>query len=344
MMGRVSLVFLAALLLRLSAPGPLSAQPQPATLTEALAAGDLPLTTLAQAFQAADPQLLALLADPDARWTLIAPVDGSFISAGFPDPAFRLTAEQMMADPALLNALLRYHLIPTALTSGDFFLRSVFAGTLLPDAWVQISGEDEGVRVGGARIAQEIQTGNGTLWLVDRLLLPLAFGTERFDPVASLAELPRYPLAEGEATSEEATAEATAEAALPPLLEALAADESLRRTLDVLAADDALAARLAGGGVYTVLAVPDSAWGEADPAASALVLAGLNTPEIVLSRILPFREGLAWSLLRLDGAASVDALHQGGALLIGGAPVLRTIPAANGLVIVLGALPAAPGS
>lgn len=309
------------------------AQSPPATLAAAITADPSRLSELAQALQAADPALWALLADPDQRLTMIAPVDGRFISSGFPDPDFRLTLDDLLADPDLLNALLRFHLLPAAVMRDQFAMQNVFAGTLLPGEWTQISGEDEGVRVGGAAILAEITTGNGTLWLVDQLVLPFVYSAEGVFPAATLDEVPRFPAPL--TAADEATPEA---APLPALRQLLLAEADLAPIADALAEDTPLSTQLRAPAplLYTVLAAPHFS--------APILLAGALTPEGLLARIGNYPEGAPWSLLAVDAntvnITTVTVTHRDGEIVFfDDIPILRAMPAANGLLLVLERLP-----
>ncbi len=132
-------------------------------------------TILLAAVQAADPGILAALANPAASLTVFAPTDAAF------EALLRqlgLTAGELLANTALLNDVLLYHVLPGEYSAAALFnlansrwpldyvrtLQGTFveftndAGTLIVDSsWV---------------ITPNIQASNGIVHVIGRVLLP----------------------------------------------------------------------------------------------------------------------------------------------------------------------------
>ena len=139
-----------------------------------LAGADEPeFTTLLTAVGAADPAVLALLADPAAAVTVFAPVDAAFAAVeGLDD---------IVADQALLTAVLQYHVLPGAVYSFQL-------GGLVDDmgqatvamasgAEATISVSDMGVMIDGANILLDlvdIEASNGVIHVIDAVIVPSA--------------------------------------------------------------------------------------------------------------------------------------------------------------------------
>lgn len=82
-------------------------------LAERAAAETPEFTALLAALQAADPALLEVLNDPAASLTIFAPSDAAFaaVQAAMGEEAFAA----LLADPAQISDLLRFHIVPSAL-------------------------------------------------------------------------------------------------------------------------------------------------------------------------------------------------------------------------------------
>jgi len=142
----------------------------------AAAAADAPeFTVLLAAVQAADPSVLATLTS-GGPFTVLAPTDAAFTAAL---EALGLTAEELLADTALLTQVLAYHVLP-----GHFSATTVIAvgsveggsrvATLLPGTAVTITATDAGVMVDAANVvATDIPASNGgIIHVIDAVLLP----------------------------------------------------------------------------------------------------------------------------------------------------------------------------
>jgi uncharacterized surface protein with fasciclin (FAS1) repeats len=134
-------------------------QPQADIVDTAVAAGSF--TTLAAALQAAG---LVDTLKGDGPFTVFAPTDEAFakLPAG--------TLEALLADPAKLQAVLTYHVVPGRVTAAD-------VATLSSAATVQAApiaiDTSMGVRVNDAHVTQaDVMTSNGVIHVIDTVLLP----------------------------------------------------------------------------------------------------------------------------------------------------------------------------
>ena len=100
----------------------------------------------------------------DGPFTVFAPTDEAFakLPAG--------TLEALLADPAKLQAVLTYHVVPGRVTAAD-------VATLSSAATVQGSpiaiDTSMGVRVNDAHVTQaDVMTSNGVIHVIDTVLLP----------------------------------------------------------------------------------------------------------------------------------------------------------------------------
>ena len=132
-------------------------------------------TILAQAISIA--KLDADLASPEASFTVFAPTDAAFEEAA---AALNLAPSDLLQDPEFVSSILLGHVVEGEITSVD--LIDMFADseaapleTLNPesDATLQITIDDDGLLVNGARIIQaDIVTRNGVIHVIDTVLLP----------------------------------------------------------------------------------------------------------------------------------------------------------------------------
>lgn len=138
-----------------------SAQERPATLADALR--ERP--RLAEITQLLDTSgLLDQLAEP-TRLTFFAPSDAAMARL---DPQVR---EILLRDRGALDLIVRHHLVMGA--SPVTSLRRLDAVTTLEGTQLAVQDQGDRVRVGGVKLANDgIATGNGVLYVVDRVLVP----------------------------------------------------------------------------------------------------------------------------------------------------------------------------
>ncbi len=137
-----------------------------------LAGAEMPqFTTLLAAVQAADPAVLQLLADPGAAITVFAPVDEAFAAvAGLDD---------IIADTALLTAVLQYHVFPGTVYSfqlgdlvGDMGQAAI---SMANGSEASISISDAGVMIDKASVLSslvDIPASNGVIHVIDAVIVP----------------------------------------------------------------------------------------------------------------------------------------------------------------------------
>lgn len=132
-------------------------------------------TTLLAAVSAADPAVLELLSDPEAELTVFAPTDAAFAAVG----AETLTA--VLADQALLTAVLQYHVFPGVARSGDVV--ELLGDMMEPVEITMADGniatisvsEEGGVMINEANVVvTDIDAANGVIHVIDAVILPPA--------------------------------------------------------------------------------------------------------------------------------------------------------------------------
>jgi uncharacterized surface protein with fasciclin (FAS1) repeats len=134
-------------------------QPQADIVDTAVAAGSF--TTLAAALQAAG---LVDTLKGDGPFTVFAPTDAAFakLPAG--------TLEALLADPAKLQAVLTYHVVPGRVTAAD--VAALSSAATVQGAPIAID-TSMGVRVNDAHVTQaDVMTSNGVIHVIDTVLLP----------------------------------------------------------------------------------------------------------------------------------------------------------------------------
>ena len=108
--------------------------------------------------------------DPDQAYTVFAPTNDAFDAL----PPGQLDA--LLADPARLADVLRFHVLPARMFTGDVF-GQLSMGTLLgPELELDADGEGLVVRGPGGRTARvvsaDIDASNGVIHTIDAVLLP----------------------------------------------------------------------------------------------------------------------------------------------------------------------------
>ena len=132
---------------------------QPDLVDTAVAAGSF--TTLAAALQAAG---LVDTLKGDGPFTVFAPTDAAFakLPAG--------TLEALLADPAKLQAVLTYHVVPGRVTAAD--VATLSSAATVQGAPLAID-TSMGVRVNDAHVTQaDVMSSNGVIHVIDTVLLP----------------------------------------------------------------------------------------------------------------------------------------------------------------------------
>ena len=299
-----------------------------AGLVASLASADEPeFTILLAALQAAD---VVEALDGRGQFTVFAPTDAAFVRLL---DLLGVTAEELLADVDLLTAVLKYHVAPGRLLSGDVLgaeqIRT-FGGIVFP-----LANDDGAFIVDGSDLTQDaqllapdlidIEVDNGVVHVIDEVLLP--------------------------GMDEKPTAERTTIADLVVSL-ATADEPEFTILLAALQAADGVA-ELDGHGQFTVFAPTDAAFGR------LLELLGVSAEELLadvdlLTRVLKYHiapgrllsgdvlgaerirtfGGVVFPLANDDGAFIVDGSDlTGDAQLL--APDLIDIQVDNGVVHVI---------
>ncbi|MCY4465089.1 MAG: fasciclin domain-containing protein [Chloroflexi bacterium] len=140
-------------------------------VVEAAGAESPQFTTLLAAAQAADPAVLALLADPGAAVTVFAPIDAAFAAVAGLD--------EIIADAALLTNVLQYHVFPGTVYSfqlGDLVDDMGMAAIGMANGnEATLSVSDTGVMIDSANILLElvdIEASNGVIHVIDAVIVP----------------------------------------------------------------------------------------------------------------------------------------------------------------------------
>ncbi|MDX2141193.1 MAG: fasciclin domain-containing protein [Chloroflexota bacterium] len=267
-MRKLSLMLVLALVLGVFAL-PVFAQEEPTqTIAEIVVAateGDEPqFTVLLAAVGAADPAFLETLSDPEARVTVFAPTDEAFTAAF---EALDLSAEDVLANTDLLNAVLSYHVVPSAWTAESLLAITAedatpIIGTFLPEQALVLSQDMDSLMVNDSTVvAADVAATNGIVHVIDSVLLPnleamaMMADMEMEEPTLSIAEL----------------VVASTEAETPEFTTLLAA---------VAAADPLVLEELTNGGPYTVFAPTDEAF------AAALEALGVTAEDVLADQSL----------------------------------------------------------
>lgn len=126
---------------------------------------------LLAAVQAADPSIVAALANPDASLTVFAPTDRAFVALL---NGLGLSAEQLLANRSLLNNVLRYHVVEGRVSSAAAIeAQGNFVPTLLRGDDLLVSASNGVVYVDSSRvITTDVNASNGVIHVIDTVLVP----------------------------------------------------------------------------------------------------------------------------------------------------------------------------
>jgi uncharacterized surface protein with fasciclin (FAS1) repeats len=126
---------------------------------------------LLAAVQAADPSIVAALANPDTNLTVFAPTDRAFVALL---NGLGLSAEQLLANRTLLNNVLRYHVVEGRISAAAAIeAQGSFVPTLLHGDDLLVSASNGVVYVDSSRvITTDVNASNGVIHVIDTVLLP----------------------------------------------------------------------------------------------------------------------------------------------------------------------------
>jgi uncharacterized surface protein with fasciclin (FAS1) repeats len=280
-------------------------------------------TTLLAAVQAADPAVLELLSDPEVELTVFAPTDAAFAAL-----AEELGEEQfnaLLEDPALMTAILQYHVVPSVVMSED-----VVAGLEENDGSFEVASaqgirfevaqDEEGViTVGGAPLNMDmldIEAANGVVHVVDAVMVP---------PLDTIADV---VVASTEAEEPQFTTLLTAVQAADPAVLELLSDPLAGVT--VFAPTDAAFEAL---GEETLTAVIE------DQAMLTGILQYHVLPDVVYSdEVVGLVEAGPVEVEMANGAMAEVALDGENVTIAGATVVMTDIETLNGVVHVIDAV------
>jgi len=289
-----------------------SPEPEPSTIVE-IAVGDGRFGTLVAALEAAD--LVETLAG-EGPFTVFAPTDDAF--AALPEG----TVEALLEDIPALTDILLYHVVAGNVKASDVV--TLESAETLQGGSLTITVEGDVVRINGAQVViADIEASNGTIHVIDAVLLPPA-------PEEAAAEPTAAPAGEPEAQPGTIVDIAVADGRFTTLVAA------------VQAAD--LVDALSGDGPFTIFAPTDDAFAALPE----------GTVEALLEDIPALTEILLYHVVAGDvKAADVVTLEsaetlQGGLLTItvegdvvrinGAQVVIADIEASNGTIHVIDAV------
>lgn len=154
-------------------------------VVESAGAEEPQFATLLAAVQAADPAVLEAISDPEAELTVFAPTDDAFAALGAD------TLNAVLADQALLTAILLYHVAPAKVYSGDLVTaltedmmempawlveKTADGALVIPTvngATATISATEDGVFINNAQIiVTDVDAANGVIHVIDTVILP----------------------------------------------------------------------------------------------------------------------------------------------------------------------------
>ncbi|MCU0498254.1 MAG: fasciclin domain-containing protein [Anaerolineae bacterium] len=215
-------------------------------------------TVLAAALGVVDPIFAETLAG-EGSYTVFAPTDAAFTALL---EELGVTADDLLADTVLLEAVLLYHIVPFEFSAEQLLPNAgAYLGTSLPGYAVMIT--ETGVDQANVVMADVMAT-NGTVHVIDAVLVPDMSMEEDMDmateePMEEPMEEPTQSIAE--------IVVASTEAETPEFTTLLAA---------VGAADESVLALLSGeNGAFTVFAPTDAAF------AGALTELGVEAADLL---------------------------------------------------------------
>ena len=296
-----------------------SPEAEPATIVE-IAVADGRFGTLAAALEAAD---LVEALSGDGPFTVFAPTDDAF--AALPEG----TVEGLLEDIPALTDILLYHVVSGDVKAADVV--TLESAETLQGGSLTITVEGDVVRINGAQVViADIEASNGTIHVIDAVLLPPAPDEAATEPTEAPTEAP-----EGEQPG--------------TIVDIAVADGRFETLVAALGAAD-LAEALAGEGPFTVFAPTDDAFAalpegtvegllEDIPALTAILLYHVVAGDVKAADVVTLE-----SAETLQGG-SLSISVEGDVVRINDAQVvIADIEASNGTIHVIDAvlLPPAP--
>ena len=331
---------------------PSLAQDKPTQTIAEIAAGNPDFSTLMAAVGAADPAFAQALSNKDLQFTVFAPTNAAFEALL---KALNLTAEQLLANKALLNVVLAYHVIPGAFPAATVAKwDGVVVGTSLADEGATEAGFPKNalaVVVKDGKVALSTSSGgtsnvttadvvavNGVIHIVDSVLVP-ADATSIAEAMSMMMEATPDAMA-AQPVSIAATVIASASAEKKEFTTLLAA---------VQAADPSIVATLSNAGPFTVFAPTDAAFAAAitalnttpekllvDTATLNAVLAYHVVPgEFKAATVLAATKNSAVKLATLGGVALTIEVKDGKVMVNDATVTATDVAATNGVIHVI---------
>jgi transforming growth factor-beta-induced protein len=267
---RKPIALLVSIVLLLTLAAPVMAQDKPTKtiadiVAESASAQNKPeFTILLAAVKAAGPMFLQKLSDPESTMTAFAPTDAAF---GELLKALNMSADDLLANKALLDVVLAYHVVPGIALDAQSVIaaKGAVVGTALPEHVLAIDVVDGSVKINDATVVTpDVMAANGVVHVIDKVLVP-----------ADAMELASAATPEATTPQPVSIAETVVNAASskdkPEFTTLLAA---------IKAADPAVLKTLSADGPYTVFAPTDAAF------AAALQSLNLTAEQLLASKDL----------------------------------------------------------
>ena len=290
-----------------------SPEAEPATIVE-IAVADGRFGTLAAALEAAD---LVEALSGDGPFTVFAPTDDAF--AALPEG----TVEGLLEDIPALTDILLYHVVSGDVKAADVV--TLESAETLQGGSLTITVEGDVVRINGAQVViADIEASNGTIHVIDAVLLPPAPDKAATEPTEAPTEAP-----EGEQPG--------------TIVDIAVADGRFETLVAALGAAD-LAEALAGEGPFTVFAPTDDAFAALPEGTVEALLEDIPALTDILLYHVVAGDVKAADVVTLESAETL----QGGLLTItvegdvvrinGAQVVIADIEASNGTIHVIDAV------
>ena len=293
-----------------------SPEAEPATIVE-IAVADGRFGTLAAALEAAG---LVETLQGDGPFTVFAPTDDAF--AALPEG----TVEGLLEDIPALTEILLYHVVSGDVKAADVV--TLESAETLQGGSLSITVEGDVVRINGAQVViADIEASNGTIHVIDAVLLPPAPEEATAEPTEAPTE------AEGPGT----------------IVDIAVADGRFEMLVAALGAADLVDA-LAGEGPFTVFAPTDDAFAALPEGTVEALLDDIPALTAILLYHVVSGDVKAADVVTLESAetlqgGSLSITVEGDVVRINGAQVvIADIEASNGTIHVIDAvlLPPAP--
>ncbi len=155
-----------------AAPSAQAAQEETGTIVDVALAANAEtgeFSILIAALQAANPDVIRRLSNPEKEFTVFAPTDAAFTALL---SELGVTAEQLLSDKMMLSRVLRYHIARGELEAAEVLasdrIRTVQGGRLWQAAGVLTDANGRTANI----VQTDIQASNGVIHVIDNVLLP----------------------------------------------------------------------------------------------------------------------------------------------------------------------------